>query len=251
MPKSAAASAARSRSNIPTSPTPWCRRRPTSRRRPARHAARRRPRLPDEHGRQAQAPAYTKANTKGRTIAVRHIAEVLAGELKDPAHRRRADEPTDLPRLQGQFARQRSPTAQLQQALSGLKGGLVAPRARSARRTARVRGPPRRRPRHQEPHARASRPLSRSLREKARPPSGANVHFAPTADDARDIILDICREADAQAGHQGQVDDLGGDRPQRSPRSGRPRSRRDRSWRIPRPDPQARRRATSSRPPST
>ena len=34
--------------------------------------------------------------------------------------------------------------------------------------------------------------------EKKATEAGAHVHFAPTADDARAIILDICRKANAK-----------------------------------------------------
>ena len=40
--------------------------------------------------------------------------------------------------------------------------------------------------------------LSRSVRAQARPPSGAHVHWAATAAEARDIILGICRAAGAR-----------------------------------------------------
>jgi L-lactate dehydrogenase complex protein LldF len=87
--------------------------------------------------------------------------------------------------------------AQLQKALSGLKGGLVANRAR----------------------ARANLPEFEALRDTARDiknhtlahldlyleawearatAAGAKVHFAPTAADAREIILQICRDVDAK-----------------------------------------------------
>ncbi|MFM9938419.1 MAG: LutB/LldF family L-lactate oxidation iron-sulfur protein [Hyphomicrobiaceae bacterium] len=86
---------------------------------------------------------------------------------------------------------------QLQRALSGLKGGLVAQRTAA---------------RDKLPEFEALRDIGREIKnhtlanldlyleawEAKATAAGANVHWAPTAADARQIILDICRAANAK-----------------------------------------------------
>ncbi|MEZ5842379.1 MAG: LutB/LldF family L-lactate oxidation iron-sulfur protein [Hyphomicrobiaceae bacterium] len=87
--------------------------------------------------------------------------------------------------------------AQLQRALAGLPGGLVAQRAAARSRL---------------PEFEDLREVGKEIREHAldhldiyleeweakAKAAGANVHWAATAKDARDIILKICRDADAK-----------------------------------------------------
>lgn len=86
---------------------------------------------------------------------------------------------------------------QLQRALSGLKGGLVAQRTAA---------------REKLPEFEALRDIGRDIKnhtlanldlyleawEAKATAAGANVHWAPTAADAREIILKICRDANAR-----------------------------------------------------
>jgi L-lactate dehydrogenase complex protein LldF len=93
--------------------------------------------------------------------------------------------------------------AQLQRALSGIKGGLVANRAKA---------------RANLPEFEALREVAKAIKDhtlahldlyleayeaKAKA-AGAHVHFAATAAQARDIILKICRDADARIVTEGK-----------------------------------------------
>jgi L-lactate dehydrogenase complex protein LldF len=87
--------------------------------------------------------------------------------------------------------------AQLQKALAGLKGGLVAQRA-----AARARLPEfehlRDVGRDIRDHALANLDLYLEEWEAKATAAGAKIHWAPTAADARDAILEICRSVDAK-----------------------------------------------------
>ena len=78
MPMCAAASAAPSRSSIPTSPTPSSSARPSTSPTTGADLL-----LAGDLG--CLMNMAGKLSRQGRTIAVRHVAEVLAGELADPA----------------------------------------------------------------------------------------------------------------------------------------------------------------------
>ena len=86
---------------------------------------------------------------------------------------------------------------QLQDALGNLKGGLVAQRAR-ARDALPEFEDLREVARDIKNHTLANLDLYMEAYEKKATEAGAHVHFAPTADDARAIILDICRKANAK-----------------------------------------------------
>ena len=58
--------------------------------------------------------------------------------------------------------------------------------------------------------------LSRGLRGARSDASGGQVHYAHDAEEARAIIVDLCKSLGAKTRHQGQVDDRRGDRPQRT-----------------------------------
>ena len=126
----------------------------------------------------------------------------------------------------------RSPTRNLQQALKCARGEFHRPPPHRRGEAARVRGAARCRARHQEPHARASRPLPRGLRGAGRRRPAARCTGRATAEEARQIVLDICRDGRRPHRHQGQVDDRRGDRPQRLPRGERHHAGRDRPRRI-------------------
>jgi L-lactate dehydrogenase complex protein LldF len=93
--------------------------------------------------------------------------------------------------------------AQLQRALGGLQGGLVAQRA-----AARARLPEfellRDVGRDIRDHALAHLDLYLEEYERRATAAGAHVHFAATASEARDIILDICRSAAARVVTKGK-----------------------------------------------
>ena len=107
---------------------------------------------------------------------------------------------------------------QLQYAHDGDGPGFIDKRAKARDGAAGVRGAARPGARHQEPHAGPSRPLSRALRgEGDRQPAAMCTgprrrrRRAPSSST-------ICRERRREDRHQGQVDDLRGDRAQPSPR---------------------------------
>ena len=93
--------------------------------------------------------------------------------------------------------------AQLQRALGGLPGGLVAQRA-----AARQRLPEFERLRDVgqdiRDHALAHLDLYLEEYERKATAAGAHVHWAPTSADARDIILDICRRVNAKVVTKGK-----------------------------------------------
>ena len=115
--------------------------------------------------------------------------------------------------------------AELQNALTFVAANFIARRREAADAAARVRGAARRRARHQGPHARASRPLSRSLRGQGAPRPAATCTAPRRRRRRATIVLDICQRGRRQHRHQGQVDDRRGDRPQRPPRGERHRRR--------------------------
>ena len=150
--------------------------------------------------------------------------------------------------------------------------GECAPRAR--RRAASARAEPRPPQLHRQARARPSRRCrsSSSCAHEARAikdhtldhldlyleayearvtAPGGHVHFAETAEDARRIDPRHLPQRRREDRHQGQVDDLRGDRAQRPPRGERHRADRDRSRRIHHPASRRGRRATSSRRPCT
>jgi L-lactate dehydrogenase complex protein LldF len=86
---------------------------------------------------------------------------------------------------------------QLQQALSGLKGGLVAQRTKARANLPEFEAL-RDQGRDLKNHVLANLDAYLEAYEKNATANGAHVHFAPTAADARDIILDICRKANAR-----------------------------------------------------
>lgn len=92
---------------------------------------------------------------------------------------------------------------QLQRALGGLPGGLVAQRA-----AARQRLPEFERLRDVgqdiRDHALAHLDLYLEEYERKATAAGAHVHWAPTSADARDIILDICRRVNAKVVTKGK-----------------------------------------------
>ncbi len=94
-------------------------------------------------------------------------------------------------------ARQALADKQLQRALSGLPGGLVAQRT-----AARAKLPEfealREIGRDIKNHTLANLDLYLEAWEKKATAAGANVHWAPTAADAREIILGICQSANAK-----------------------------------------------------
>ncbi len=87
--------------------------------------------------------------------------------------------------------------AQLQRALSGLKGGLVAQRTAARERLPEFEAL-RDVGRDIKNHTLANLDLYLEAWETKAKAAGANVHWAPTAADAREIVLDICRQAKAR-----------------------------------------------------
>ncbi len=87
--------------------------------------------------------------------------------------------------------------AQLQRALAGLKGGLVANRAIARSRLPEFE-PLRDIGRDIKDHTLANLDLYLETYERNATAAGARVHWAATAADARNIILDICRQVNAK-----------------------------------------------------
>ncbi len=87
--------------------------------------------------------------------------------------------------------------AQLQRALSGLKGGLVAQRTAARERLPEFEAL-REIGRDIKNHTLANLDLYLEAWETKAKAAGAHVHWAPTAADAREIVLDICRQANAR-----------------------------------------------------
>ena len=83
------------------------------------------------------------------------------------------------------------------------------------RRLSRRRGAARPGPGDQGSDAPAPRPAPRAARSTTSSGCGGHVHWAATAEDAREIVLDIARRAGRPAGREVQVDGHRGDRPQR------------------------------------
>jgi L-lactate dehydrogenase complex protein LldF len=87
--------------------------------------------------------------------------------------------------------------AQLQKALGGLKGGLVANRAKARANLPEFEAL-RETAKGIKDHTLAHLDLYLETYEKNAKAAGAHVHFAATAEDARAAILKICREANAK-----------------------------------------------------
>jgi L-lactate dehydrogenase complex protein LldF len=94
-------------------------------------------------------------------------------------------------------ARQALDDPQLQRALGGLKGGLVANRAIARARLPEFE-PLREVGRDIKDHTLANLDLYLEIYERNATAAGTRVHWAATAADARNIILDICRQANAK-----------------------------------------------------
>ena len=139
-----------------------------------------------------------KLSRQGRNVAVRHVAEVLAGELDQPAICERAITPmqSTSPAFKDN-ARAALGDVQLQRALASVAPGLAARRGAA---------------RAGLPEFEALRDLGRDIKdhtlahldlyleefERKATEAGSLVHFAPTAEDARAIIREICRDAGAR-----------------------------------------------------
>ena len=230
----AAASAARSASNIPTSPTP-------SSSKKAEHIAATGAGtlLAGDLG--CLMNMAGKLQRHGKPVQARHVAEVLAG-MTDAPRDRRSEPEADREHLTSPAFKENAQRGARRPAVA-----VGAARRRDRHRgspprdgranAARVRGAARLGARHQEPHAGASRPLSRSLRAAACTAAGGHVHYAVTADEARAIVLDICRKANAKLVTKGKS--MIGEEiaHQRFPRGERHRAGRDRSRRIHHPAP--------------
>ena len=140
-----------------------------------------------------------KLSRQGSAIACRHVAEVLAGETSAP------------PIAQGRGARPVKAAGasfeanaaaaladlRLQRALDEVPGGFAAARARVAAALPEFEAL-RRIGRDIKDHALSHLDLYLEAFERNAAAAGTVVHWAPTATDAADIILDICRAADAR-----------------------------------------------------
>jgi L-lactate dehydrogenase complex protein LldF len=93
--------------------------------------------------------------------------------------------------------------AQLQKALSGLKGGLVANRAKARANLPEFEAL-RETAKGIKDHTLAHLDLYLETYEKNATAAGAKVHFAATAEDARAAILKICRDAGARTVTKGK-----------------------------------------------
>ena len=197
-----------------------------------RHAAGRRPRLPDEHGGQAAARGPRGAGAPCRRGAGRHGRPRARSASRSWAN---ADG-IDRARLQAQCrrsARRPQPAGLARQA----EGRLLRAAAPGGRAPARVRGAARSRARHQEPHAGQPRPLSRGVRAQGHRRWAATSTGRRRAEDARRIIAELCQSVGRAHGRQVEVDGRRGDRPQRPSRGAGHRADRDRSRRVHHPAP--------------
>ncbi len=192
-----------------------------TRRRPA---AGRRPRLPDEHGRQAEARGQQREGAPCRRSAGRN-----------DRHARRSGKAAEWSRSPPPPSRtmppRRSSTRSCKRRMRHVKSNFIDKRAKAAADAAGIRRAARQRPGHQGPCPRQSRPLSRSLRAE-----GDGVWRAcalgADAEEARGIVLDICRKADAKTVTKGKsmiTEEIGA---QRFPGKQRHHAGRDRPWRI-------------------
>ena len=86
------------------------------------------------------------------------------------------------------------------------------------------------RPRRSRTHARPSRLLSRRISRGRSIANGGHVHWARDAAEAREDRPRHLPAAGSANGHQGQVDDLGGDRAQPAPRGQRASCRSRPTW---------------------
>ena len=108
-----------------------------------------------------------KLSRQGRNVAVRHVAEVLAGELDRSGDLRAPITPmqSTSPAFKDN-ARAALGDVQLQRALASVAPGLAARRGAARAGLPEFEALRDRRPRHQGPHAGASRPLPGGVREK-------------------------------------------------------------------------------------
>ena len=188
-----------------------------------RPAARRRSRLSHEHGRQAAA--------RGRAIEVRHVAEVLAGMTAEPAIGLPRTAPRQAASRQaaGPARREVRPMGEaddaariatsprfkdnakaaladpdLQNALKFVEVNFIAPAARGGGRAC----PNSRRcatsARDIKDHTLAHLDLYLEAYEERLTAQGGHLHYAVTAEDARQIILDICRKLGARTVTKGK-----------------------------------------------
>ena len=145
-----------------------------------RLAARRRSRLPHEHGRQAAA-------AQGSRVDVRHVAEVLAGMTDDAADRRRGLRRADgvtSPSLQGECQATRLPTRSCRRRWAMCGSRFVERSARSRDGAAGIRAAARQ-ARDIKDHTLAHLDLYLEAYEEKVTAAGGHVHWAETAADAR------------------------------------------------------------------
>ena len=166
-----------------------------------------------------------KLKREGSPVKVRHVAEVLAGDYETPAHRGGRMMDTVNRHLPRRMSSKALADGQAAICHDGDGPALHRQAHQGPRGAARVRRAARPGARHQGPRARPSRHLPRALRGEGegdgRPRAlGRHARRRPAPP-----ILAICRKAEREDRHQGQVDDLGGDRPQPAPRSQRHRRR--------------------------
>ena len=196
-----------------------------------RHAARRRSRLPDEHGRQAAARrASTVEVAPRRRSAGRHDRRRRrsAGEAeRDGNHLARPSRRTPGAALAD---------AQLQKALGNVRGGFIDKRRKAVDALPEFEAL-RDSARDIKDHTLAHLDLYLEAYEAKVIAAGGHVHCAATAErGARHHPRHLPRGRRPDR-HQGQVDDRRGDRPQRPPRGERHHAGRDRSRRIHHPAP--------------
>ena len=245
-PTSAAASAAPSASSIPTSPTPSSSARPSTIAATGADTL-----LAGDLG--CLMNMAGKLQRQGRQVQARHVAEVLAGELADPADRRaaRALMQSTSPAFK-ENARAALADAQLQKALASVAAGLrrqrAAPRAPALPEFEALRDRGRDIKNHTLAHLDLYLEAFESEGQRGRRPR-CTSRRPPTT--RATIILEICRDGGRPRRHQGQVDGRRGDRPQRPPRGARHRRRSRPISANTSSSSATSRRATSSRRPST
>ena len=133
--------------------------------------------------------------------------------------------PIDLTDLHGRTHAQRWPTRSCSVRWRSWPRGFVAQAAAARAGAAGVRGAARHWPRHQEPRAGPPRSLSRGVTRRRCRRRAARCTGRATAEDARAASSGHLPRGRRAGRHQGQVDDLRGDRPQRRSRGGRHRRR--------------------------
>ena len=194
---SAAASAARSASNIPNLQRD--RREEDREHRGAgrRHAACRRSRLPDEHGRQAEAPGL-----EGRGPACRRGARRHDRRAADRRARLSAWKSPPPPSRQNAARRaRRRPSCSRRSAMCAPASSTSAGKAVEALPEFE---PLRDSARDIKDHTLDNLDLYLEAYEAKVTAAGGQVHWAETAEEARDIVLDICRAAGARTVTKGK-----------------------------------------------